>query len=90
MQAGFQTVALMMLAPLGAGLGGEKRSGGAAKGMPRYWFVAAVAEGRAAVLPETIPIERLIVVGILVNVAAVLVTVVVCVDAEAHVQAGGE
>lgn len=83
MQAGFQEVALIMFPPLGAGLGGEKRSGGAAKGTPRYWFVTAVAEGKAVVLPETTPIERLMVVGILVAVAAVLVTVVVCVEAEA-------
>jgi len=90
MQAGFQEVASIMLAPSGAGLGGENRSGGAAKGMPRYWFVTAVAEGRAVVSPETTPIERLMVVGMVVGVAADLVTVVICIDAEAQVQDGGE
>jgi len=90
MQAGFQEDASMVLAPRAAGLGGEKRSGGAAKGMPRYWFVTAVAEGKAVVLPETIPMERLMVVGIVVCVTAVLVTVTVCAGAEAHVEDGGK
>ena len=58
--------------------------------MPKYWLVTAVADGRATVLPDTMPMERLIVVGIAVGVAGVFVTVTICVVARAQVQDGGE
>jgi hypothetical protein len=63
MQAGFNFVARSGLIHLSGLTGGLNRSGGeSAKGMPRYLWITAVAEGRVVEVPMMIP-ESILAVG---------------------------
>jgi hypothetical protein len=63
MQAGFSAVARSGLTHLSGLTGGLKRPGGeSAKGMPRYLWTIAVAEGRLVEVPMITP-ESILAVG---------------------------